>query len=190
ARNLFQEALERTRLRNRLIVAGYVVMPEHIHLLIGEPLHGPIAAAVKRRRIERIGFPCPKSGTWGTHFSTQSPRTRATRQSYNVTFPANHKAVVTLSGLGQDPLELQLGGIQWNATITLDTTNPNNPTAQATITHICYPAHIVKVNGVIIINDMPGPTENTTPFVVKCLGDPTHLTWITTTSEVTSVPTH
>lgn len=37
ARDLFEDALERTRRRYRFVVAGYVVMPEHVHLLIGEP---------------------------------------------------------------------------------------------------------------------------------------------------------
>jgi hypothetical protein len=74
------------------------------------------------------------------HFwNDRGQATTANMQSYSVTFPGSHQAVVTLSGSGQDPLEPQFGGIQWNATITLDTTNPSNPTAQATITHTCYP---------------------------------------------------
>ena len=36
---IFELALERVRLRfNNLCVYGYVVMPEHVHLLIGEPV--------------------------------------------------------------------------------------------------------------------------------------------------------
>ena len=34
---LFEDALERARLRYHFVVAGYVVMPEHVHLLINEP---------------------------------------------------------------------------------------------------------------------------------------------------------
>lgn len=34
ARNLFESALERIRRKYQFIVAGYVVMPDHIHLLI------------------------------------------------------------------------------------------------------------------------------------------------------------
>jgi len=51
ARNLFQDALERTRRRNRFVVTGYVVMPEHVHLLIDEPLRGAIATAVKALKL-------------------------------------------------------------------------------------------------------------------------------------------
>src|SRR5439155_23634594 len=35
--DLFLKALERIRRRYRLGVLGYVVMPEHIHLLVSEP---------------------------------------------------------------------------------------------------------------------------------------------------------
>jgi putative transposase len=36
-RDLFLTVLERVRRRYRLVVIGYVVMPEHFHLLISEP---------------------------------------------------------------------------------------------------------------------------------------------------------
>jgi hypothetical protein len=36
-RDLFLQVLEETRKKYQFIVAGYVVMPEHFHLLIGEP---------------------------------------------------------------------------------------------------------------------------------------------------------
>jgi len=36
-RDLFLEVLELVRCRYRFVVIGYVVMPEHVHLLLGEP---------------------------------------------------------------------------------------------------------------------------------------------------------
>jgi len=36
-RDQLLEILERVRRRYRLIVLGYVVMPEHVHLLLSEP---------------------------------------------------------------------------------------------------------------------------------------------------------
>src|ERR1022692_2117809 len=36
-RNLFLNVLEQVRTRYHFVVVGYVVMPEHIHLLISEP---------------------------------------------------------------------------------------------------------------------------------------------------------
>lgn len=45
ARALFEDALERTRLRYRFPVAGYV-MPEHVHLLVGEQVKGGVKGTV------------------------------------------------------------------------------------------------------------------------------------------------
>ena len=60
AREVFESALERVRTRSLLVVAGYVVMPEHVHLLVSEPREGTLARAVQalklsvaRRRKER-----------------------------------------------------------------------------------------------------------------------------------------
>lgn len=36
-RDLFEQVLEEMRVRYQFVVVGYVVMPEHIHLLISEP---------------------------------------------------------------------------------------------------------------------------------------------------------
>jgi putative transposase len=41
--DLFEDALERVRERYRFVVAGYVVMPEHVHLLMGEPVKGTVS---------------------------------------------------------------------------------------------------------------------------------------------------
>jgi len=38
-RNLFLRILERVRSRYQFVVVGYVVMPEHFHLLMSEPEH-------------------------------------------------------------------------------------------------------------------------------------------------------
>ena len=46
SRNLFEDALERTRRRNLFVIAGYVVMPEHVHLLVSEPMKGTIATII------------------------------------------------------------------------------------------------------------------------------------------------
>jgi len=39
-RDLFLEVLEQVRRRYHFVVVGYVVMPEHVHLLISEPQRG------------------------------------------------------------------------------------------------------------------------------------------------------
>jgi putative transposase len=47
ARSLFEEALERVRLRYGLYVIGYVEMPEHVHLLLSEPASAPLSKALQ-----------------------------------------------------------------------------------------------------------------------------------------------
>jgi putative transposase len=46
-RDLFLQVLEQVRRRYRLVVAGYVVMPEHVHLLLGEPERGNPSAVMQ-----------------------------------------------------------------------------------------------------------------------------------------------
>src|SRR6266550_6277180 len=46
-RRIFELALERVRRSYRLHVYGYVVMPEHVHLLLSEPPQDTLAAALK-----------------------------------------------------------------------------------------------------------------------------------------------
>ena len=54
-RRIFEAALERVRLHSDLCVYGYVVMPEHVHLLISEPEQGTVADAIKslKQRVSR-----------------------------------------------------------------------------------------------------------------------------------------
>jgi len=51
ARTLFQSSLESMRLRYDFFVTGYVVMPEHVHLLISEPTHAILAKALQALKL-------------------------------------------------------------------------------------------------------------------------------------------
>ena len=60
ARDRFEAALEAMRLRYEFLVLGYVVMPEHVHLLVSEPKKAKLAIAlqalklsVMRKSVER-----------------------------------------------------------------------------------------------------------------------------------------
>ena len=44
--DLFPLCLEAMRLRFRMRIYGYVIMPEHVHLLVSEPEHGNLAEAM------------------------------------------------------------------------------------------------------------------------------------------------
>ena len=60
-RDLFLNALETIRKRFEMVVAGYVVMPEHVHLLVEEPRKQNLSVALKalkqgvsRRVLKRL----------------------------------------------------------------------------------------------------------------------------------------
>jgi len=46
-RDLFLEVMEQVRRRYRFVVVGYVVMPEHVHLLFSEPERGDPSVVMK-----------------------------------------------------------------------------------------------------------------------------------------------
>ena len=56
-RNLFLEIFEQVRARCSFVVVGYVVMPEHVHLLISEPERGTqstVMQVLKQRFARRV----------------------------------------------------------------------------------------------------------------------------------------
>ncbi len=72
--DLFPRCLEDMRSRFDLRVYGYVVMPEHVHLLLSEPEHDTLAEAIhylklsfaKRLRSRRVGAPGSRVGAPGS----------------------------------------------------------------------------------------------------------------------------
>ena len=69
-RNLFLKILEQARVRYRFTVVGYVVMPEHLHLLISEPEVGDPSLVMKvvkqrfARRVRRRSSPRAQGTLW------------------------------------------------------------------------------------------------------------------------------
>lgn len=72
-RDLLLEVMEQVRRRYRFVVVGYVVMPEHVHLLFSEPERGDPSVVMKvlkqsfaRRLLERrrSAADTPPSGLW------------------------------------------------------------------------------------------------------------------------------
>jgi putative transposase len=73
--DLFLQILERMRRRYRLVVLGYVVMPEHVHLLLSEPQRETLSTAIQALKLGFVrslggGDTIPRSRkgseTWGT----------------------------------------------------------------------------------------------------------------------------
>ena len=51
ARSLFERSLEIMRTRYDFVVCGYVVMPEHVHLLVGEPQKVLLSKAIQALKL-------------------------------------------------------------------------------------------------------------------------------------------
>ena len=84
ARDVFVDALERTRRRYRFVVAGYVVMPEHVHLLVGEPGKGTVSAAVHALKLS-VSMRCGKRPFWQARyydFNVRSEEKRVEKLRY------------------------------------------------------------------------------------------------------------
>jgi REP-associated tyrosine transposase len=56
ARNRFEQSLEVTRRCYKLSILGYVIMPEHVHLLATEPQDEPLATAIQavKQSVSRL----------------------------------------------------------------------------------------------------------------------------------------
>jgi putative transposase len=67
ARDLFEDALERVRVRYRFVVAGYVVMPEHVHLLIGEPQKGTVSGVMHALKLS-VTMRCAQRPFWQVRY--------------------------------------------------------------------------------------------------------------------------
>ena len=68
AAQMFEQALEEARVNYGVFVYGYVVMPEHIHMLVSEPERGTLATAIKaiKQSVARSGGPyLPSVGKCG-----------------------------------------------------------------------------------------------------------------------------
>jgi putative transposase len=51
ARRLFERSLEAMRKRYDFVVCGYVVMPEHVHLLLSEPKEALLSKAIQALKL-------------------------------------------------------------------------------------------------------------------------------------------
>jgi putative transposase len=51
SRELFERSLEIMRARYDFVVSGYVVMPDHVHLLVGEPKKSLLSKAIQALKL-------------------------------------------------------------------------------------------------------------------------------------------
>ena len=67
AMELFEDALERVRLRYFFVVAGYVIMPEHVHLLVNEPRRVLLSKAIQALKLS-VSVRSRERPFWQAHY--------------------------------------------------------------------------------------------------------------------------
>jgi putative transposase len=67
AMDIFEDALERVRVRYLFVVAGYVVMPEHVHLLVNEPRRGLLSRAIQALKLS-VSMRSQERPFWQAHY--------------------------------------------------------------------------------------------------------------------------
>jgi len=100
ARDLFLSELERMRKKYRLIVVGYVVMPEHFHLLVSEPQKATLSTvmqAVKLGFTRRVVGNCPMLIDPHSHHFWQA-------RFYDFNVWTDHKRVQKLRYMHRNPV--------------------------------------------------------------------------------------
>ena len=99
AMELFEDALERVRLRYLFAVAGYVVMPEHVHLLVNEPGRGLLSRTVQALKLS-VSMRSRERPFWQAHFydfNVSSHQKFVEKLRYIHRNPVNHPSDEDLS---------------------------------------------------------------------------------------------
>jgi putative transposase len=78
SRDLFEHSLERTRRKYRFQVLAYVVMPEHVHLLVSEPETEPLSKAIQSLKLS-VSKQSPRHPFWLAHYYDFNVITRPKR---------------------------------------------------------------------------------------------------------------
>jgi putative transposase len=64
---LFEDAMERVRRRYFFVIGGYVVMPEHVHLLISEPKRALLCKAIQALKLS-VSMRSQERPFWQAHY--------------------------------------------------------------------------------------------------------------------------
>jgi hypothetical protein len=100
--DFFLKILERVRRRYRLVVLGYVVMPEHVHLLVSEPQRGTLSTAVQALKLGLVrSLLCSGGSVVAAPRSRKSGETWGTLNSGTLTSgtPVHPEPVAEIAGL-------------------------------------------------------------------------------------------
>jgi putative transposase len=67
AKDLFEDALQRVRNRYLFAVAGYVVMPEHVHMLVSEPQRALLSKVIQALKLS-VSVRSRERPFWQAHY--------------------------------------------------------------------------------------------------------------------------
>jgi putative transposase len=87
AYSTFEEELERVRQQYQFVIAGYVLMPEHVHLLVGEPQISSLATVLQvlKQRTSRMLKRPGEAQFWQRRyydFNVRNPEKRSEKLRY------------------------------------------------------------------------------------------------------------
>jgi putative transposase len=83
-RSLFERSLETMRIRYDFVVSGYVVMPEHVHLLVSEPRATVLSTAIQALKLS-VSVQSRQRPFWQARyydFNVYTPRKRSEKIEY------------------------------------------------------------------------------------------------------------
>ena len=114
SRDTFLASLEQTRERYRFVVVGYVVMPEHIHLLLTEPGIGTVSTVMQvvKQRTARALLPRRKRRNPRQRhlFEDEPKRAFWQARSYDFNVWTTKKRVEKLRYMHRNPVKRGLVG--------------------------------------------------------------------------------
>lgn len=74
SRDLFERSLETMRVRYDFVVAGYVLMPEHVHLLLSEPKKAALSKALQAVKRGLVSEPADWAWSSFRHYAAGEQR--------------------------------------------------------------------------------------------------------------------
>ena len=109
-RDLFLQIFEEARQRYQFVVVGYVVMPDHIHLLISEPQHGTPSTVMQvvKQRFARSVLNRKRSNPRQAEFWPEPAQHVWQKRFYDFHVWSERKRVEKLRYMHRNPVEAGL----------------------------------------------------------------------------------
>ncbi len=113
ARNKFLQILDEVRSRHRLQLLGYVVMPEHVHLVISEPRTGDPSKSMQMlkqtvSRQVKLRHEAPSTKGSSAHSSGDDQQAFWQRRFYDFNVWSSKKLQEKLDYMHRNPVQRQL----------------------------------------------------------------------------------